>query len=141
MLGATQTKRYERTMNRLQLERHFRGLSLLVLGLGLLGASCSGNGVTPSEPTPTELTPVEVTPTEPAEQTACTSDAECVVGARGDCCASSGPSCARAWSRRAWEANRAKCAVLECERVKQLRCDGEERDWKAVCNAGTCILQ
>jgi hypothetical protein len=138
-------KRYDSSMSWPLRQRHFPGLSLLAL-VGLLAAACSGSSGTPTErtptgPTPIELTPTEVTPAEASEQTACTSDAECVIGARGDCCASSGPSCARAWSRRAWEANRAQCAVVECERVKQLMCDGEEREWKAVCNAGTCRLQ
>lgn len=72
----------------------------------------------------------------------CTSDDDCVLGGPPRCCASSGPDCAQAWSRVAWEAFRAQCAVRDCDRDVMLACpEREGPPPTAACVDARCALR
>lgn len=72
----------------------------------------------------------------------CASDDDCVSGGPARCCTSSGPDCARAWSRTAWEAFQASCAVRDCDRDVMLACpEREGPPPTAVCVDARCVLR
>jgi hypothetical protein len=72
----------------------------------------------------------------------CRSDDDCVLGGPPRCCASSGPDCAQAWSRAAWEAFRAQCAARECDRDVMLACpEREGPPPTAACVDARCVLR
>ncbi|MCU0673656.1 MAG: hypothetical protein MUE69_12770 [Myxococcota bacterium] len=76
------------------------------------------------------------------EDMRCTSDDDCVLGGPPRCCASSGPDCAQAWSRVAWEAFRAECAVRDCDRDVMLACpEREGPPPTAACVDARCVLR
>lgn len=124
---------------------------LLVLGLACGAAEPPVTeepvGATePAEPAPTEGD-VSVDPSDEGESdedhaTPCASDDDCVMGGPARCCASSGPDCARAWSRTAWEAFQASCAVRDCDRDVMLACpDREGPPPTVVCVDARCVLR
>lgn len=72
----------------------------------------------------------------------CASDDDCVLGGPPRCCTSSGPDCVQAWSRVAWEAFRAQCAVRECDRDVMLACpEREGPPPTAACVDARCVLR
>jgi hypothetical protein len=72
----------------------------------------------------------------------CRSDDDCVLGGPPRCCTSSGPDCVQAWSRVAWEAFRAECAVRECDRDVMLACpEREGPPPTAACVDARCVLR
>ena len=72
----------------------------------------------------------------------CTSDDDCVLGGPPRCCASSGPGCVQAWSRAAWEAFRARCAVRDCDRDVMLACPEREGPPPTpACVDARCVLR
>lgn len=75
---------------------------------------------------------------------ACVEDDDCMVGTPRDCCASSGPGCAMAWSRSAWEAYRAECAAVECVAYASMECAPREGAGEgepvAACLEGRCVI-
>lgn len=72
----------------------------------------------------------------------CGSDDDCVLGGPPRCCTSSGPDCVQAWSRVAWEAFRAQCAVRDCDRDVMLACpEREGPPPTAACVDARCVLR
>lgn len=125
-------------------------LALLLAACGASAPAESSPSAQPNRDVVAEAEPVaevervaEVEPVEAEDDNGmvCATDADCIVGGPDSCCASSGPSCAQAWSRTAHEAFRARCDAAPCDRVLNMVCTGEEVDREAVCLQARCQLR
>jgi hypothetical protein len=71
----------------------------------------------------------------------CATDEDCLVGTPRDCCSSSCPSDAVAWSRDAWAAYQDECAIVECAVIEDLACLPDARPpARARCVDARCVL-
>lgn len=126
-----------------------RGTALVwpcALALGL--AACGGASGEPSDapradehpPTSGGSAPVDG-PGAEVDPQICTSDGDCMVGTPRNCCVSFCPDDAVAWSRSAWAAYQAECAVEECAETEQLACLAQTEPARvARCIAERCVL-
>jgi|GEM_PF-5325025 hypothetical protein len=71
----------------------------------------------------------------------CTADAECLLGTPRGCCAAWCPEDSQAWSRVAWAAYQAECAVQECGELEEPACRPPPPPPVAArCIASRCVL-
>lgn len=103
------------------------GLSVL-LGCGASSSSPAAAGTptasSAAPPTAVASTAPAAEPAGPSDEDAapCTADTECLLGTPRGCCAAWCPEDSRAWTRVAWAAYQAECAVQECSGLEEPSC-------------------
>jgi len=110
-------------------------------GLSVL-LSCAGSPSPPAETAPSPAAIIAETE-GPSDEHAgpCAEDAECLIGTPRDCCASWCPEDSEAWTRVAWAAYQAECAVQECPALEEPACRPGPRTGRARCVASRCVLE
>lgn len=113
------------------------------LAYALGTAACAAPSAAPDPRAPTASPPPPVPANVVKSTYTCATDSDCVIGTPGNCCVQYCADERVPWSKSAWAAREAHCAVVDCDVVERNACPPRDTPGPApdaACVEGVCSL-